>query len=168
MEYRKWDDTRHWHFEVEELGRDSHGRWYTGAPGIPLQRGDEAPTPEVDGFVMLVPTDGHWIAFWNRDDDAAVYVDVTDAPVVSDEAIRAIDLDLDVIVRRDGRVEVVDQDEFEEHRVALSYPDQVVADARRTAAWLEARLRVSGAPFDDSFRPWMEMAVVSWDRGQPS
>jgi protein associated with RNAse G/E len=38
-----------------------------------------------------------------------------------------------VVRYRDGRVEIIDEDEFEEHRVLFGYPAEVVATARATA-----------------------------------
>lgn len=40
-----------------------------------------------------------------------------------------IDLDLDVVRWLDGSVEIIDVEEFEEHRVALDYPGELVAGA---------------------------------------
>lgn len=162
MEYAKWDGRRHWHFEVEELSEDDHGHWFHGRPGVLLQRADEPAQEEIDGFVMLVPHSGDWIAFWNREDNPAVYVDVTTAPRLEGGTIGAIDLDLDVIAWRDGRVEVVDRDEFEAHRVSLGYPLEVVTAAKATAAWLEAEMTAARAPFDDTGSAWLEEAARRW------
>lgn len=163
VEYTKWDGARHWHFEVELLGADAHGTWFSGRPGIDLQRADEPPVTDVDGFVMLVPAEGDWIAFWNHLDEPAVYVDVTNSPVMDSDAVRAVDLDLDVIAWRAGGVEIVDRDEFEQHQVALGYPSEVVAGAEKTALWLESRMREGRAPFDATGPAWLDRAAASWE-----
>lgn len=49
-----------------------------------------------------------------------------------------VDLDLDVILGRDGSLVLDDEDEFDKHRVTLDYPADVVARARRAAADLMA------------------------------
>jgi uncharacterized protein len=162
MAYTKWDGSSHWHFEVQELGHDSHGRWFSGAPGILLQRGEEPPIEEVNGFVMLIPRLGDWIALWNRVSAVATYIDVTDSPRIVDRTIRAVDLDLDVIAWRDGRVEIVDRDEFEEHQELLGYPPDVMAGAEQTAAWLETELRAGRAPFDGVAQVWLDRAIAAW------
>jgi predicted RNA-binding protein associated with RNAse of E/G family len=164
MAYSKWDGSSHWHFEVQELGHDQHGHWFSGAPGILLQRAEEPPTEEVNGFVMLVPQLGSWIAFWNRVGEVTTYIDVTDLPRIVDGTIQAVDLDLDVIAWRDGRVEVVDRDEFEEHQELLGYPADVVVGAEQTAAWLETEVRGGRAPFDGVAQDWLDRAVAAWGR----
>src|SRR5262249_30558844 len=162
--YTKWGGSRHWHFSVDELGVDEHGSWFTGRPGSLSQRGDEPPIVEVDGFAMLVPNDHSvatrdWMAFWNLLDEAAIYVDVTDTPRFDGRVVSAIDLDLDVVARRAGGVEIVDVDESHEHRVALGYPPEVVDKALWTADWLLDRVRAEVPPFDATGRTWLERAV---------
>jgi len=162
MEFSKWDGRRHWHFEMEELGTDRHGRWFSGPPGTTAKRGDEDHVVEVGGFVMLVPAEGDWIANWNHAGDVAVYVDITDTPVVREGIIRAVDLDLDVIARRDGTVEVVDRDEFEAHSVSMAYPPDVIARAEVAAAGVEGLMRGAQAPFDDTGPSWLDTAAATW------
>ena len=55
------------------------------------------------------------------------YINISAPPLVSDSSIDYIDLDIDVIVWPDGKVEVLDQDEFEENSVRYAYPEEVVA-----------------------------------------
>jgi protein associated with RNAse G/E len=50
--------------------------------------------------------------------------------------VTMIDLDLDVIKRRDGTVFIDDEDEFAEHQVKYAYPADVIATARQTCDWL--------------------------------
>lgn len=168
MEYSKYDGSRHWHFPVQHLGSDEHGTWFGGSPGIQLQKNEEPPITEVDGFVMLVPSAGEWIAFWNRSDEAAVYVDITDTPRLELGTISAVDLDLDVIVWQDGRVEVVDRDEFDQHRREMGYPAEVVAAAEAAAVWVEAAMRAGQAPFDRTAEPWLERAAADWGDAEPA
>lgn len=146
------------------MGHDDHGRWFFGAPGMLVQRAEEPPVEMVNGFVMLVPRLGNWIASWNRVSEVATYVDVTDSPRIVDGVIRAVDLDLDVIAWRDGRVEVVDRDEFEEHQELLGYPAEVVAGAEQTASWLETEVRAARAPFNAVAQVWLDQAVAAWEK----
>jgi uncharacterized protein len=168
MEYTKWDGRLHWHIDVESLGHDSHGNWYTGRPGIWLQRGEEPPIEEVDGFVMLVPRTGDWIAFWNRLEEPSIYVDVTTTPEVHADKIAAVDLDLDLIRWRDGRVTEDDRDEFELHQRQMAYPPAVVAGAEKTARWLEAAMTARQPPFDDTGAEWLKAASRAWPSAEPA
>ena len=93
VSFTKWGDRQHWHFTVEHLADDEHGRWFLGRPGILLQRGSEPPVEERDGFAMLVPVVGDWIAFWNVDDDVEIYVDVCRNVALAATTISAVDMD---------------------------------------------------------------------------
>jgi hypothetical protein len=45
VEFGKWPDTLHWHYEVQELGEDEHGRWlciHAGTLASGRWRGPEA------------------------------------------------------------------------------------------------------------------------------
>ncbi|MET0426441.1 MAG: DUF402 domain-containing protein, partial [Actinoplanes sp.] len=131
MRFTKWGGKRHWHYQLEPLGTDEHGWWLGGAPGLIMQRGDEDPFPGRYGVVALVPESGDWIAHWNAGKSRhEIYIDVTDRPVRSPDAIEVVDLDLDVVRLRDGTVEVLDEDEFEEHQRLYRYPPEVIAGAR--------------------------------------
>jgi len=162
MEFTKWGGTRHWRYELEELGADAYGTWFAGRPGTALQRGDEPPIFELHGFVTLVPVIGDWIAIWRSVGDLAIYVDVTDTPRRRGSRIDAVDLDLDVVAFRDGRVEIIDVDEFEDHRITLGYPAQIAASAQATAMWLLDQIPLRTPPFDDTGPSWLAKAAATW------
>jgi len=157
MRFAKWDGSPHWRYVVEPLGRDRHGSWFGGRAGIPMRRGPDEPIFLTHDFVMLVPADAWWIAFWNGpgETDIAVYVDVTTPPVETADATDAVDLDLDVVRTRDGTVELLDEDEFAEHRARYGYPDDVVARAVATADDLVARISNRTEPFDETGTAWL-------------
>ena len=59
-----------------------------------------------------------------------------------------VDLDLDVVVTREGHLYVDDEDEFAEHQVALGYPPEVIDLARRAChRGLSARIEVGAEPW---------------------
>jgi hypothetical protein len=59
--------------------------------------------------------------------------------------VTLVDLDLDLYrSRADRRVELLDQDEFDAHRVRLGYPDALVVHATRVAARLRTAVRLAG------------------------
>jgi hypothetical protein len=158
VRYTKWGGHEHWRFTLTPLGSDRFGWWLAGPAGTPQRRGQEPPIALDHDFVMLVPAVGSWTAFWNADGPASpfeVYVDVTTRPVRAPGVLTAIDLDLDVVRHRDGRVEVLDEDEFAEHRVRYGYPREVIDDARSTASWLVEAISARVAPFDDTGTAWL-------------
>ncbi|MGX6604273.1 DUF402 domain-containing protein [Micromonosporaceae bacterium Da 78-11] len=151
VRFTKWGGKRHWHYRLESLGTDRYGWWLGGRTGITMQRGDEEPIRQGHDFVVLVPATGGWIANWNDPTatSTAVYVDVTTEPVRLPDAVEAVDLDLDVVLLRDGTVEVLDEDEFAEHQVRYGYPPDVITQARVTTDELVALITAGIEPFGE-------------------
>lgn len=58
-----------------------------------------------------------------------------------------IDLDLDVRFRPDGSYQLLDEDEFDLHRVAYGYPDEVQNAARRAVDEITALAQQREGPF---------------------
>jgi uncharacterized protein len=76
------------------------------------------------------------------------YCNVTTPPTVEDSQINYVDLDLDVAVRPDGCIELLDQDEFDLHRHKYGYPDDVIEEAERAAGQVAELARRGSFPFD--------------------
>ncbi len=74
--------------------------------------------------------------------------------------LRALDLDLDVVRRQDGRTYLDDEDEFAEHQVAYAYPPEVVGMAEQSAADVLTALRASAPPYDGTADAWLERLVT--------
>jgi hypothetical protein len=153
--FTKWDGRLHWHFFLRRLGEDEHGVWLAVPAGTPYQRGYEEPLIESDGFLVLIPSTGSWAALWNLKKEPEIYVDVTSPPEWSDGVVTAVDLDLDVVRYRDGRVRVLDRDEFAEHRALMAYPQTVVDGAEATARWLTEAMAARREPFGDASGRWL-------------
>jgi predicted RNA-binding protein associated with RNAse of E/G family len=151
LRFSKWGGKRHWHYTLEPLGADEFGWWLGGRAGIAMQRGFEPVIVQPHDFVVLVPAEGRWIANWNGPGDTrtAIYVDVTDQPVLSPDGVDAVDLDLDVVRLRDGSIQVLDEDEFEEHQRLYRYPPDVIAQALATTDDLVTRVTAATEPFGD-------------------
>ena len=155
MRFTKWGGRLHWHYPLVPLGTDRHGWWLGGPEGTFFQRGDEPPIPRPHDYVTLVPAVGEWIATWHAESDTELYVDVSTRPVATDHLVEAVDLDLDVIRKRDGRVLLVDEDEVAEHQILYGYPDDVIARARATAADLVTRITAAEEPFGRTGADWL-------------
>ena len=88
-----------------------------------------------------------------------MYVDTTTRPTWSridtGWQVTMIDLDLDVVQRRNGFTYVDDEDEFLEHQKEFGYPPEVVAAAESDTRAVFAALRDAQAPFDGSGRQWL-------------
>jgi predicted RNA-binding protein associated with RNAse of E/G family len=158
IRFTKWGGKRHWRYPLEVLGSDGYGWWLGGRTGILLRRGFEEPIVQPHDFVVLVPDEGCWIANFNAANpgsDIEIYVDVTDRPVRDGELVHAVDLDLDVIRRFDGRVEVLDEDEFAEHQLTYGYPADVIARASATTAELVESMKARTEPFGEVGAAWV-------------
>ena len=155
----KWPDQPHWEMDAVYLGRDAAGDWIGFPLGTVMARpGMEVTTKNVQ--VGLVPAAGTavgraWLAtFHGPGGDVWTYVDMTTIPEWHGHVVRAVDLDLDVIERLDRTVFVDDQDEFDEHRVELGYPREIVDLAMVTRDLVLTSVRGKYPPFDGSAEPW--------------
>ena len=159
----KWGHRPHWTYSARYLGTDDHGEWLGVPAGTAMSRPGATYTAPVDQ-VCLVPTPhdpatGGWFATFHRWSAAGsgpgprtvpieVYVDISTPPRWDGTTVRAVDLDLDVVRGRSGRVWIDDEDEFAEHRVTLAYPDAVVALALASCRAVQAAATARRAPFD--------------------
>ncbi len=75
------------------------------------------------------------------------YCNVTTPPTFDGCQIGYIDLDLDVKVYPSGCIELLDEEEFESHRLKYGYPNELVARARAAAAEITALARERRFPF---------------------
>lgn len=75
------------------------------------------------------------------------YCNITTPPTYQDGQIGYIDLDLDVAVRPEGVIELLDEDEFEEHQELYGYPPEIIAEARSAAAEVTSLALEGGFPF---------------------
>ncbi|MFC0625411.1 DUF402 domain-containing protein [Kribbella deserti] len=162
--YRKFDGALHWHEWMAWLGEDEHGLWLGAPEGNECQRGDEPAVVMDQAHVVLFPRDQWWTASFNaRPAKTEIYCDIT-SPVefVSDELVTMVDLDLDVLRRRNGDVLIDDEDEFAEHQVKYGYPPEVIASAQASCDWLVANV-VTTEPFLSAYKPYLDTArLIEW------
>jgi protein associated with RNAse G/E len=76
------------------------------------------------------------------------YCNVTTPPQLLGTELTYVDLDLDVAVRPDGCIELLDEDEFEVHQAKYGYPADVVSRAEQAAGEVADLARAQGFPFD--------------------
>ncbi len=156
VRFTKWGGGRHWEFPVTVLGVDELGVWCGAPVGTRLERPGAAFTSQF-GWVTLFPTGQPWAASYydSPDQPIAVYVDVTTPAVWDASSVSMVDLDLDVILTRDGDLLLDDEDEFAEHQVTLGYPREVVELAQDSADKLMAAAEEGRHPFDGAAAGWL-------------
>lgn len=76
------------------------------------------------------------------------YCNITTPPVIEGGEITYIDLDLDVVVRPNGCIDLQDQDDFANHQKKYCYPAEVIAKAEDAAAEVTALAQRHKFPFD--------------------
>ena len=152
----KWGHRPHWQYDATFLGSDEHGDWLGCPVGTFYSRPGMQFVATFAG-VLVVPVGGaaHLAAFNDHRAQAAIYVDMTTPPVWDGAALRAVDLDLDVVKRQDGTVYLDDEDEFAEHQVTFGYPPDVITMAERTAAEVLAAVQEGAAPYDGTADAWL-------------
>jgi protein associated with RNAse G/E len=159
---RKFDGRPHRQVTGRLLGEDASGTWIATPRGsvVSYHYGDRPTGLTRADAVRLIPTDGWWMAMCLAEPDARdMYCDVTTpAEWTGPAELTVVDLDIDLVrYRADGRVEVEDEDEFEEHRLTLGYPDAIVEGALRGAAELRAALTADEEPFGEHYRKWLAL-----------
>lgn len=161
LQFGKYDGDEHWGFDLDVLGDDVHGLWLGGRKAIPLTKPGTT-VPAHDDFVVLIPTgDEWWVATFNKAPGGSsrtieIYVDITTPTTVNQGEVFTLDLDLDVIKRSDGSVEIDDEDEFEQHSREMSYPPRLVTAAREAALGVRLMVEQGEAPFDGSHKAWLD------------
>ncbi len=158
VQFFKYPDKLHWRHEMSRLGEDGHGVWLGAPAGSIVQRGNEPPTELDRPFVQLIPPAAYWSLIYNGENHKyPLYIDIaTPAKWINDHRVEMIDVDLDVVRRRDGSVEVLDEDEFLDHRTLFSYPDWLVDRARTAAAELVLKVEAREEPFGTTPHHWLE------------
>ena len=159
IDFRKWDGRRHWQFEMRVLGEDEHGLWLWSPAGSAMQRGHEPMRQSPRINVKLIPEDKWWTAIWNDQHDVELYVDIITPPSWNGATVTMVDIDLDVMRWTDGRVEIADEDEFEEHQVTMDYPQRLIDTARATTARLAVAVEARHEPFGAIGDAWMSKAI---------
>lgn len=155
--WRKWDGSPHWSHDGIYLGADRWGDWICQPAGWQSHRPGREFTAE-SANVTLIPSDGTWTATCYgamHPRHVRIYIDlawdvrwqIIDGACVP----TAIDMDLDVVRADDERgIWVDDRDEWDEHRAAMAYPPEVVAQLEALALDLERRVTAATPPFDDA------------------
>jgi uncharacterized protein len=158
--YTKYDGSAHRDYPARRLSEDDLGIWV----GVP--RGTESvyhgrPSVEQIPFVLLIPHAAWWTGMFNPPPRTSeVYCDITTPARWEGDTVHIIDLDLDVVRRRETQsVELRDEDEFADHRVRFGYPDDLVAEAHTAAEKLFAALGDGSEPFATEYRKWLSLVV---------
>lgn len=157
VQYLKYPDRPHWRLDLVHLGDDEYGTWLGGPVPTVVQRGAESPIVFEVPFVQLIPRQSWWALLvndpWYKID---LYVDIaTPARWEAPGRVTLIDLDLDVVRRRNGAVEILDEDEFLDHQVRFAYPPELIQEALTAATEVRRAIEAQREPFGRAGESWL-------------
>jgi protein associated with RNAse G/E len=157
--FRKFDGRLHRRANEQYLGEDEWGTWL----GVPvgtqvhyvsagITRADEHRS------VRLVPHDGWYTPlFFAPTRSLEMYCDITAPPTWTGRGqVTMVDLDLDVIRTHQGRIELLDEDEFAAHQVSYGYPPETIRQATEAARQILAACRARTEPFGAHYLSWLD------------
>ncbi|MGH1561176.1 DUF402 domain-containing protein [Mumia sp. DW29H23] len=157
----KYGGRPHWEFDTVLAATDDAGAWLYMPAGSRMVRPGRDVRTVVPSITLIPRTDPYVATFHAVEDDPTgrlrwrLYVDMT-TPAVWEgpDLVTMLDLDLDVVLTVDGAVELLDEDELAEHRVAFGYPDDLVDVAERSAEDVVRAIGDGAEPFGS----------LGWDR----
>lgn len=157
----KWGGHPHYRGLAHHIGDDEHGSWLWGPAGRTIYRGDVELFVTEFASLTLVPENGWWAAaWWPGHGDIDVYVNINTPAAWRTDTLTCVDLDLDVIRFRDGRVEVVDREEFDLHKERYGYPADLIDSAETAASAVFDLVVRYVTPFDGvAAQLWLERAL---------
>jgi hypothetical protein len=162
--FTKWGGGAHWTLRAYRMGEDEHGVWVAVPIGTPASK-PGSHSAAARHHVILLPHDLPCTAAFYQplpgdgDEEIATYVDIATVPEWHDGEVTMVDLDLDVILLRDGSLLVDDEDEFAEHQVSLGYPPEVVTMASESCAARLAEVGGGVEPYGEVGAAWLRRMV---------
>lgn len=157
VQFLKNPDIIHWGFEAFRLGEDDWGTWIGVPTGTRRWKGETEVRPSRADAVFCAPPEGWWHLHYNgADTEFSHFVDIVTPPVwVTQNRYEMIDLDLDVVRRQDGRVEIEDEDEFEVHQARYRYSEEMITRAMETTNRIVTALDERREPFFEVAASWL-------------
>ncbi len=137
---RKYDGSFRFRTEVEVLYASSTLILGLGRPGRVVHRADGDRVRQ-DWSLEYLPLDRPYniVSFFEPDGTLRDhFCNALTAARVNGNSLSYIDLDLDVVVRRDGTYSVEDHDQFEHNARSMHYPPDLIALALRSVEELVA------------------------------
>ncbi|CAN5915070.1 DUF402 domain-containing protein [soil metagenome] len=157
----KYDGSLHYEYPATVVD-DTGDRLLAWVPaGTPMRsyRGDRTAPRH---FLRLHDVDRFWNleVMWDTDwRPSKHYVNIALPSTWDDGTLRFVDLDLDVSWWADGRVLLLDEDEFADHRERFGYPAWLVDRAWEAVDEVRALIACRQAPFDGALYDWCPPAA---------
>jgi hypothetical protein len=147
VEKRKYPRQTHLSWEAIELEVDEHGTWFLAPKGVGNSHSASG--------VQLLPAGRWWVAWWWADANRWwCAADVATPPCKSHDAWSYDDLEIDVWGDEGGFRGVADEEEFEQVRSALPYPDEIAKSALASRDEIVTLMNDRAEPF----------GTLGWDK----
>ena len=159
----KYDGSLHYQYTCTVVA-DEGDRLLAFAPGGTLMDSYRGTRPTARHFLRVHDTDHFWNieVAWDRAwRPSKHYVNIAMPSSWEDGTLRFVDLDLDISWWADGRVLLLDTDEFAAHRVRFGYPPWLVDRAWAAVDQVRSLISVRAAPFDGSLYAWRPPSDVT-------
>ncbi len=158
VQYFKYPDRLHWRHDAFHMGEDEFGVWLAIPAATTLQRGHEPAFANRWDAVQLITPDDWWSLIYNGTAHKyEVYVDIaTPAVWETDDRVTMFDMDLDVVRRQNGTVEILDEDEFLDHQVRYEYPKDLIDATRRATDEVVDLVTRNVEPFKSVATRWLD------------
>lgn len=152
---------------------DEHCAWVGCVAGETVQRPDRELRWQAPWVVGLALEHNYTLNVNVEADGVPTrfYSDMTTVPtwheVDGHLEVRAADLDLDVMVLRQGQVVIDDRDEFEEHQVSMNYPQDVINAAEAGCEFVYNGFVQGYEPFASVAHTWLDQWMAQHDNYLP-
>ncbi|QCT74787.1 DUF402 domain-containing protein [Macrococcoides canis] len=91
-----------------------------------------------------------------RNGDIEYYCNICSLPILKENNIDIVDLDIDMIIDKEGKYYFVDEDEFEINKIKYQYPDNLITEVSHLKEKLESLYRSKVFPFDGFLLRYIE------------
>jgi protein associated with RNAse G/E len=115
----------------------------------------------IPGVSFFIPKQWFNVVALLEESGVRYYCNVASPPYLNSNIITYIDYDLDVIRMPGGAIHVVDQDEYEQHKLMYHYSAIVEAKVKQGLRDLLIRIEQGHAPFHDE---WVRFYYQEWEK----
>lgn len=120
-------------------------------------------TSRIPGVSFFIPGQWYNVVALLEEQGVRYYCNIASPPYVAGQVLTYIDYDLDVILLPNGDVHIVDQEEYERHRVNYHYSETVEKKVKLGLDALLKRIADRKAPFDAD---WVVGCYERWKEQQ--
>lgn len=152
----KYDGSLHYRYDCTVVADEGDRLLAFAAAGTPMYsyRGERSTGRH---FLRVHDTEHFWNleVMWDPDwRPSRHYVNIAMPSAWDDGTLRFVDLDLDLSWWADGRVLLLDEDEFAEHRTRFGYPPWLVERAWQAVDEVRGLISARTTPFDGALYAW--------------